>query len=188
MIEQDLAIAKSLEQLADALAAPTLALIRERLGREPRGLRAVAVSDGAGSPMVLRVASVVDRKPFPTLYWLIDPQIALRIDREEAGGTIAQLQQRIDEDPQLQAAMTEDHRRHIALRESFLHADERELLQQTGAWPALTERGIGGIANFSRIRCLHTWYGAHLVIPNTVGRLLDAHWASSADARAVVPE
>ena len=40
----------------------------------------------------------------------------------------------------------------------------------------LSNKGIGGIADFCRIRCLHSWYAAHLVIPNTVGRLLDEHW------------
>ena len=41
----------------------------------------------------------------------------------------------------------------------------------------LQARGVGGIADFTRIRCLHTWYAAHLVVPNTIGRLLDEHWA-----------
>ncbi len=178
-MDQDLNIARGKESLADGLDEASLQLIRERLGREPRGLRAVAVADGAGEPMVLRVASVVDGKPFPTLYWLIDPTLSLKIDREEAGGTIARLQEQIDGDPALQAAMDADHRRHIALRETFLQGSERRVLEDSGAWPALAQRGIGGIANFSRIRCLHTWYGAHLVIPNTVGQLLDAHWAAA---------
>jgi len=39
---------------------------------------------------------------------------------------------------------------------------------------ALEERGIGGIAESTRIRCLHTWYAAHLVEPNTIGALIDS--------------
>ena len=38
---------------------------------------------------------------------------------------------------------------------------------------ALDERGIGGISEPTRIRCLHTWYAAHLVTPNTIGQLVD---------------
>ena len=157
--------------------------IAQLLGREPRGLRDVPVVSGAGKPQVIRVASIVDGKPFPTLFWLIDPAICLRIDREEAGGLITVLQERVDHDAEMRAQMIEDHRSHIALRDSFLTDEERQVLDDTGFGVALTTRGIGGIADFSRIRCLHTWYGAHLVYPNTIGRLLDEHWANdTADA------
>lgn len=170
----------------------TLQVIAERLGREPRGLREVAVADGEGAPVVIRVASVVEGRPFPTLYWLIDPAINYRIDRAEAGGTIAELQARVDADPALQAAMASDHRRHIERRESFLSDSEREHLNATGQWPAIRERGIGGIADFTRIRCLHTWYAAHLVEANAVGSLLEALWSDEAtedqDGSAVVTD
>ncbi|HKK22136.1 MAG TPA: DUF501 domain-containing protein, partial [Pseudohaliea sp.] len=142
--------------------AATLATITARLGREPRGLRAVAVRDAAGEPAVIRVASVVDGKPFPTLFWLIEPALNLRIDRAEAGGLIAAFQARVDAEPGLAETMAADHRRHIALRERYLAAGERAQLEARGQWAALAERGIGGIADFSRIRCLHTWYAAHL--------------------------
>jgi len=155
-----------------------LAFIRERLGREPRGLRAVVCRDATGQPAVIRVASVVDDKPFPTLFWLIDPALCLRIDREEAGGCIAALQCHIDGDAGLQEAMRRDHEAHIALRDGFLDPDERRQLVHTGRMTALVARGIGGIADFRRIRCLHTWYAAHLVVPNTVGRLLEERWAT----------
>jgi hypothetical protein len=151
----------------------TRALIAERLGRPPRGLRAVAVADTAGRPMVIRVASLVEDRPFPTLFWLIDPELNYRIDRAEAAGVIAELQGEVDADPALRAAMADDHRRHIALRESYLTRRERALLESRGQWQALAERGIGGIADFTRIRCLHTWYAAHLVQANTVGTLLE---------------
>ena len=152
--------------------------VGQLLGREPRGLREVPVRHPDGEPIVIRVASLVEGKPFPTLFWLVDPAINYRIDREEASGLIKRLQQRVDEDPELQAAMLDDHRSYIALRDSYLDDDERAFLSTSGLGPALGERGIGGIADFSRIRCLHTWYAAHLVVPNTIGRLLDEHWAA----------
>lgn len=152
------------------------ALVQERLGREPRGLRAVAVIDGAGMPMVIRVASLVDARPFPTLYWLIDPDLCLRIDRDEARGVIGELQEAVDADSELRKAMAEDHARHIHQRDTYLSAEERAALEGRGFMAALSERGIGGIADFTRIRCLHTWYAAHLVTPNTIGRLLEARW------------
>lgn len=165
-----------------------MTVITERLGRQPRGLREVAVVDAQGAPMVLRVASLVDGKPFPTLFWLIDPPLNLRIDREEAAGCIAAFQAMIDSDTTLRASMAADHRQHIALRESYLHDDERAALQARGQWNALASRGIGGIADFTRVRCLHTWYAAHLVEPNTVGRLLDQRWRRAGTGEVDTPE
>ena len=147
------------------------------LGREPRGLRAIPVADARGEPLVIRVASVVDEKPFPTLYWLVGAELCLRIDRLEAAGWIARLQDRVDASAALQQAMHSDHTRHRAERSRFLSTDERKMLSDKGMLAALDERGIGGISEPTRIRCLHTWYAAHLVTPNTIGQLVDELFA-----------
>jgi hypothetical protein len=81
------------------------ARITTLLGREPRGLRAVAVADADGEPLVIRVASVVDETPFPTLYWLIGRELSLRIDRLEAAGWIARLQARVNGSESLRQTM-----------------------------------------------------------------------------------
>ena len=150
------------------------------LGREPRGLRDVPVLDGNGQPAVIRVAPLVDGKPFPTLFWLVDPKLCYRIDQAEASGLIQQLQGRVDADESLRAAMTADHKGYIALRNQYMGEQERQSLQELGYYDVLQARGVGGIADFTRIRCLHTWYGAHLVKANTIGKLLDTHWAMTA--------
>ena len=117
------------------------AAVATLLGREPRGLEDIPVLDDGGQPRVIRVASLVDGKPFPTLFWLVDPVLNYRIDQDEARGLIKDFQTRVNAEPGLRAS-------------------------------------IGGIADFSRIRCLHTWYAAHLVVPNTIGGLLDRHWTA----------
>ena len=94
--------------------------VSELLGREARGLRAIPVKSDTGDPMVIRVASIVDDRPFPTLFWLVDPGLNYRIDQLEAGGFIAELQLRIDEDPSLRECMAEDHSAHIALRNALM--------------------------------------------------------------------
>mgnify|MGYP001073411544 CR=1 FL=1 len=160
------------EKAAAARVAQWSDRVATLLGRPPRGLRDVAVFNAEGQPAVIRVASLVDGKPFPTLFWLVDPAINLAIDRLEAGGLIAEMQADIDASSSLQAAMVEDHARHRELRAGFLHPDEQRFLEINGMMPALDSRGIGGIAEPQRIRCLHTWYAAHLVVPNTIGRLL----------------
>ena len=147
--------------------------VAERLGREPRGFRDVAAFNAEGLPASIRVSSIVDGKPFPTLYWLVGAELSLRIDRLEAAGWIARLQDRVDASTALQQAMNDDHARHREERSRFLSDAERQLLNEKGMQSALDERGIGGISEPTRIRCLHTWYAAHLVTPNIIGQLVD---------------
>ncbi len=150
--------------------------VAQLLGREPRGLEAVEVWNANGEPAVIRVASLVDNKPFPTLFWLIDPSTCYWLDQLEAGGTIAQLQQRIDQDEAIQAAVRADHLAYIQQRGELMRADIKAKLVQLGYYDDLQQRGVGGIADFSRIRCLHTHYAAHLVRANTIGQWLDAEF------------
>ena len=159
------------------LSADQHSRVAALLGREPRGLRAIPVADAQGEPLVIRVASIVDEKPFPTLYWLVGAELCLRIDRLEAAGWIARLQDRVDASATLQQAMQDDHARHREARAHFLSDAERQLLSEKGMQAALDERGIGGISEPTRIRCLHTWYAAHLVTPNTIGQLVDELFA-----------
>jgi len=159
-----------------SITAQVRARVATLLGREPRGLEAVALAAADGNPMVIRVASLVDDKPFPTLFWLVDPALNYRIDQVEAGGLIKQFQQRIDADPALQEQMRADHQAHIALRASYISEALQHRMEALGFGDVLHDRGIGGIADFQRIRCLHTWYAAHLVVPNTIGGLLDDWW------------
>jgi hypothetical protein len=150
------------------------------LGRQPRGLEEIALAGSDGNPVVIRVASLVDDKPFPTLFWLVDPALCYRIDQLEATGLIKRLQQRIDADVNLQQCLSDDHRAHIALREKCMSSAVRRRVQELNFDATLANKGIGGIADFTRIRCLHTWYGAHLIVPNTVGALLDDWWSRPA--------
>ena len=161
------------EHEVKSITAEQHLLVAALLGREPRGLRAIPISDEQGAPQVIRVASVVDAKPFPTLYWLVCAELRLRIDRLEAAGWIARLQQWVDVSVALQRAMQDDHAQHREERSGFLSNSERQLLSEKGMQAALDERGIGGISDPTRIRCLHTWYAAHLVTPNTIGGLID---------------
>lgn len=166
-------------QANDSVSPEVRVQIARRLGREPRGLEGVAVYGADGAPIVIRVSSLVDEKPFPNLFWLIDPEIVYRIDCDEAGGLIHRFQQQVDGDAGLQRQMIGDHRSHIELRNGYMTSVVEEQLRLANYYEVLQQRGIGGIADFGRIRCLHTWYAAHLVTPNTIGCLLDQHWADN---------
>lgn len=143
------------------------------LGREPRGLETIQVRNSLGEPSVIRVSSLVDDKPFPTLFWLVDKQLSYELDKLEARGVIAELQQEIDAIEELQQQLKQDHEAYIRLREQFMSEEVKARLIQLGYYDDLIARGIGGIADFGRIRCLHTYYAAHLVQSNLVGRFLD---------------
>jgi len=151
--------------------------INALLGRRARGLRGVAVADASGAPVVVRVAPLVEGKPFPTLFWLVDPHFTYAIDRVEAAGLIARLQARINGSGSLCRSMSGDHRAHIRLRDHCTSAAEWSRIESRGFAGVFARRGIGGIEDWRRVRCLHTWYAAHLVIPNSVGAMLEAHWA-----------
>lgn len=150
--------------------------VKTLLGRTPRGLAAINVRAKTGWPVVIQVESMVNNKPFPTLFWLVDKQLNYVIDQLEAGGLIARLQADIDASEDLQLALKKDHLAHIELRDKLMLAAQKQTLSDLGFANVFENRGIGGIENFTRIRCLHTYYAAHLVVPNTIGGLLDVYW------------
>ena len=104
----------------------------------------------------------MDGKPFPTLFWLIDAEISLKIDRLEAAGWIAELQEMVNESTAIKLQMKQAHEAHNKLRDGFLGEEERLLLNARGMMSALSDRGIGGIqeptesAAFTR-GTQHTW-------------------------------
>ena len=72
------------------MAAPAdVAALTERLGRAPQADFEVVVRDAAGGPVVVRnVPFTRDGTPMPTRYWLVDPDLNLRISRLEAAGGV----------------------------------------------------------------------------------------------------
>ena len=168
---------KSVELVNAPISDGDRAQVKALLGRTPRGLAAINVRTKNGLPVVIQVESLVNKKPFPTLFWLVDKQLNYAIDQLEAGGLIARLQARIDASSELQRAMEYDHRDHIELRRQRMLPEHKAALEALGFASVFEKRGIGGIENFTRIRCLHTYYAAHLVAANTVGSMLDGYWA-----------
>jgi uncharacterized protein len=153
-----------------------LAIIAEQLGRHPRGIEAVAAVDGEGTPLVLRMAPIVDDRPFPTLYWLSSERLKVVISRIEAAGVIKDLEARLQDDPDLLAAYHASHRDYVAARWHHMSDAQREAVERRGYATLLRERGIGGIGNWDQVRCLHTQYAHHLCGDNVIGRWLDAEY------------
>ncbi|MFW3614521.1 DUF501 domain-containing protein [Billgrantia antri] len=157
--------------------ARQLAIITEQLGRAPRGIEAVAATDGNGTPLVLRMAPIVDGKPFPTLYWLCSERLKIDISRIEASGEIKQLEARLRDDAVFLAAYHASHRDYVETRWRHMNAAQRSEVERLGYEVVLRERGIGGIANWDQVRCLHTQFAHHLCGNNVIGQWLDAEFA-----------
>ncbi|GHB07274.1 DUF501 domain-containing protein [Modicisalibacter luteus] len=153
-----------------------LAIIAEQLGRAPRGIQAVTATDGQGIPLVLRMESIVDDKPFPTLYWLTSGLLKVELSRIEASGVIKQLEARLQDDPEFLAAYHRSHEDYVAQRWHHMSEAHRDQAERQGYTSLFHERGIGGIANWDQVRCLHTQYAHHLCGDNVIGQWLDAEY------------
>ncbi len=150
--------------------------VDQLLGRQARGLESIERRGADGAPLVIRVASLVDGKPFPTLYWLVGAELCHRIDQLEAAGVIARLQARINTDLHSRTSLAVDHWRYAQAREQYMSVEVRDALQRCNWLAPLRARGIGGVSDFSRIRCLHMFYAAHLLQPNIIGCWLDSEF------------
>lgn len=129
--------------------AEDLAVMREQLGRDMRGVVSIARRCGCGRPAVVRTRPrLEDGTPFPTSLYLTLPWLTLDISRIEAIGTMAELTARLAEDEQLAAAYRSAHERYIARREELGTAAEVDHVS------------AGGMP--TRVKCLHALAGQAL--------------------------
>jgi hypothetical protein len=142
-----------------------------QLGRKPRGLTGIASRCRYGYPQVVRVHPMVEGKPFPTLYWLTCPFLRLEIDRLEADGWVGRLEDRVASSPRLRRELAEARRAYVAERLAQLRAEDVEHLERSGMLWSLRERGIGGISEPERIKCLHLHVAHALADSNPIGEM-----------------
>jgi hypothetical protein len=120
-----------------------VAAVTQRLGRAPQADFEVVVRDAAGAPVVVRNAPFTrDGTPMPTLYWLVDPDLNLRISRLEAAGGVRDAQAAVDP-----AALRAAHDAYAAARDARIPAG------QDGPRPS---GGVGGTR--TGVKCLHAHY------------------------------
>ncbi|MEU8896422.1 DUF501 domain-containing protein [Nocardia sp. NPDC048505] len=125
------------------MTAPTerdLEIIAGQLGREPRGVLAVAYRTPDGLPAVVKTAPrLPDGTPFPTLYYLTDPRLTAEASRQESAGVMREMTERLATDPELAAAYRRAHESYLA---------ERDEIESLG-----TDFTGGGMPE--RVKCLH---------------------------------
>jgi len=123
-------------------------------------------------PQVICVHPLVAGKPFPTMYWLTCPFLRREISTLEAAGEVGRLEALMKRDRQLHDAMHRAHERYIQQRNALLSAEQIARLEAHGLLTGLMQRGIGGIREFSHIKCLHVHVAHALVDENPVGKIV----------------
>ena len=158
-------------------------IIKQQLGREPRGITAIPSRTAAGLPIVLQMRTWIDGAPFPTLYWLSSRDVHKAISRIEAAGVVKTLEAEIANDNELQSEIAADHQRYVDLRAQHAIAADTQAMQQAGLAEAFSHLGVGGIQNWHKVRCLHMHYAFHLATlaqgGTVIGRMLDSQYALS---------
>jgi hypothetical protein len=156
----------------EPIALTDLRIIERQLGRPPRGVVDVPVRCSYGYPQVLTVYPLVDGAPFPTSFWLSCPYLSLAVDRLEAAGWVSKLERRMVEERALRESMREAHERYVRARLSLLTAADRRALEHRGFAESLEKRGVGGIADRDRLKCLHLHVAHAMVDANAIGRIV----------------
>lgn len=159
------------------LSSGDIDILRQQLGREPHGACEIMRRRKSGEPVVIRVAPIVENIPFPTMYWLSDPQWSAGISKLESIGVTAEIQTEFDANPDLLKQLQTDHERHRDERERWVDQQARARLLQLNCLDDFLSKGIGGVSNFGRVRCLHAFWADHLVRPNSVGNWLEQYFA-----------
>lgn len=148
-------------------------IIRAQIGREPQGIVKIAARAVNGVPLVLQMRSIVDDKPFPTLYWLCSKDLHKAIGTIETQGWVKQIEQRIQEDDALKEQFYINHQQYVQKRNEQMQSADKALIVERGFSELFERYGIGGISQWDKVRCLHMQYAHHLVDGNVIGQLLD---------------
>jgi len=153
--------------------AEQLEMIERQLGRRPRGIAAIAYATQQGVPVVLQMRSLVDDKPFPTLYWLCSRELYQLIAEIETAGWVKQIEQALADDAELRARYLAQQQAYVDLRWRLMAPEDRLRIDELGFTDLYNRYGIGGIAQWDKVRCLHMQYAHHLVADNLVGERMD---------------
>lgn len=145
---------------AGAVSTADLTALREQLGREPRGVVAVAARCVCGRPTVVRTAPrLPDGTPFPTSYYLTHPGAVAAVSTLEAAGVMAEMTRRLGADPDLAARYRSAHEDYLVQR------------AELGDVPEISGISAGGMP--ARVKCLHVLVGHALARGRGVNPLGD---------------
>jgi hypothetical protein len=153
-----------------------LIIIKKQLGRGVSNVLNIEKRCIYGYPQVIKSFPLKDGKPFPTLYWLTCPYLVEEVSKLEAQQKITEIEKIIQNDPVLRQQMIHAHKEEIKKRMKLLGEKINSLSENM--IKKLKETGIGGIEDFSTIKCLHLHYASYLVGENNpTGEIVDRYIA-----------
>jgi uncharacterized protein len=137
-----------------------LAAVQLQLGRQPRGVVSVAARCPCGAPVVVETQPRLDDgTPFPTTFYVTCPRLTGAISTLESSGLMAQMNERLADDPQLAAAYRAAHDDYLRRRAALGHV------------PEIDGVSAGGMP--TRVKCLHVLAGHSLAVGPGVNPLGD---------------
>ena len=118
--------------------------IEFQLGRTPRDVHAIGFRCACSMPAVVETPPrLSDGTPFPTFYYATCPRLTGAISTLESSGLMAEMNQRLAEDPDLAASYRKAHVAYIADRNALgIVVDE------------VDDISAGGMPD--RVKCLHS--------------------------------
>ncbi|GEA85481.1 hypothetical protein GCM10009774_01910 [Cellulomonas gelida] len=132
--------------IAPAVTERDLEVLAEQLSRPPRGVVAIAARCVCGRPLVVRTSPRLDDgTPFPTTYYLTNPQAVAAVSTLEASGLMKEWTARLAVEADLAEAYRHAHEAYLADREELGHVEE------------IAGISAGGMP--TRVKCLHVLVG-----------------------------
>jgi hypothetical protein len=155
--------------LGDPPTPRDIEVVSEQLGRPARDIVGISARCVCGNPVVVvTTPRLGDGTPFPTLYYLTQPEATRAASRLEAAGRMAYYQERLGEDAEAAAVYRQAHEAYVQTRESIDVVDE------------IAGISAGGMPD--RVKCLHSLMGHSLSVGpgvNPVGdwALAETEWS-----------
>ena len=150
-----------------------LSIIEQQLGRKPRGIVDITVESKNGIPLVLQMRSLIDDKPFPTLYWLSSKTLCKAIGQIEGLGWVKTIENKLTNDHDLRDQFLLDQQRYVENRWQQIGVEDKKRIETLGFSKLFSQYGIGGITQWDKVRCLHMQYAHYLAEGNVIGELMD---------------
>lgn len=122
-------------------------IVKEQLGRFPRGMVAVGRRCACGNPLAtVTRAKLEDGTPFPTTFYLCSPQAVRAVSKVEANGHMKRFNELLASDLTVAAEYRKAHREYLAFRHVLAQkfGDDEEHISGISA---------GGMPD--RVKCLH---------------------------------
>jgi hypothetical protein len=125
-----------------------LEMVAAQLGRAPRDVAAVAHRCPCGQVDVIQTPPrLADGTPFPTFYYATCPRLTAAISTLESTGLMTQMNERLQNDPQLAGRYLAAHLDYEAAREALAKLENLVV-------PEIIGVTAGGMPD--RVKCLHS--------------------------------